>query len=274
MTVASGADALTLAREINDTAARIRDTHPARYGFFATLPSLLDTDAAIAEIDRALDELGADGVTVFTRYGADNHYLGHADFAPIWAHLDAKGAVVFVHPTHAVDTRLVNAQLPQPMIDYPHETTRAAVDMVMAGVVRRHRRCRIILPHAGGTLPYLAVRPAAMLPHTPADIGMSTDDFVEDAREFYFDVALSGNEYSLACLRAFAKEGHVLFGSDYPYAPERTIGGMNARLDAWLSAEGEREAWNWGNAERLFPRLGALRKERRGLRSSCFCGKR
>ncbi len=96
---------------------------------------------------------------------------------------------------------------------------------------------------------------------------------MEDAREFYFDVALSGNEYSLACLRAFAKEGHVLFGSDYPYAPERAIGMMNGQLDGCV-LEGEREAWNWGNAERLFPRLGALRKEKRGLRSSCICGKR
>ena len=272
-TIASGADAITLAREINDSAAQIRDSNPHRYGFFAALPSILDTDAAIAEIDRALDELGADGVTLFTRYGADNHYLGHSDFEKIWMHLDAKGAVVFVHPTHAVDTRLVNANLPQPMIDYPHETTRAAVDIVMAGIMRRYRQCKIILSHAGGTLPYLAVRPAAMLPYTPVDIGKSTEEFVEDAREFYFDVALSGNEYSLACLRAFAKEGHVLFGSDYPYAPEEAIGLMTRGLDGCM-LEGEREAWNWGNAEKLLPRLGARRKEKTGLKSSCTCCKR
>jgi hypothetical protein len=37
----------------------------------------------------------------------------------IWADLSRRDAVVFIHPTHPVDTQLVNQWLPQPMFDYP-----------------------------------------------------------------------------------------------------------------------------------------------------------
>ena len=148
----------------------------------------------------------------------------------------------------------------------------------MAGVVRRYRRCKIILSHAGGTLPYLAMRAAVMLPYIGGlnggvGGGRSTEEFVEDAREFYFDLALSGSRYSLACLREFAKEGHVLFGSDYPYAPERGIEAITEELDRCMS-EGEREAWMWGNAARLFPRIGGVQQAKGMLTSSCTCKRR
>lgn len=142
-TIAHGADAAaTLARQVNESAASIRDADPARFGFFATFPPILDdVAAALAEMAYALHELRADGVTLYTRYGTGNTYLGDAALAPIWAELNRRAAVVFIHPTGLADTHLVNASLPQPVIDYPHETGRAAVDLIMSGTVREHSRC-------------------------------------------------------------------------------------------------------------------------------------
>lgn len=82
----------------------------------------------LLKIAYALDTLGADGVTVFTRYGEGHTYLGNPSLEPIWAELNRRKCVVFVHPTHPVDTTMVNRQLPQPAIDYPHETTRTAME--------------------------------------------------------------------------------------------------------------------------------------------------
>lgn len=88
-------------------------------------------------------------------------------------------------PTHAVDTNPVNSHLPQPMFDYPQETGRTAMDLITNGILRAYPEVKIILSHAGGTLPWLINRSAALLPHTPMDIGLSTEDILGEARKFY-----------------------------------------------------------------------------------------
>lgn len=249
-------------RQANEYSAKIRSDHPEEFGFFASIPSLQDPDAAHVEIVYALDVLKADGVTLYTRYGTDNHYLGHPDFKTTWDLLDSRGAVVFVHPTHPVDTAIINPSLPQPMIDYPHETTRTAVDLITSGTVRSHPNVRIILSHAGGTLPYLADRPAAMLPYvilsTEPDATL-TEHFMEDAKSFYFDTALSSAPLTLSLLKEFARPGHVLFGSDFPYAPTPAIRLMNKFLDERESHDGDFvRSVNFQAALELFPRLAGL----------------
>ncbi|RAL13371.1 amidohydrolase family protein [Aspergillus homomorphus CBS 101889] len=249
--------AAKLARECNRYAAEIRDASPKEYGFFASVPSLFDTELALEEIRYALDVLNADGVTLFTRYGQGPNYLGHEAFAPIWAELSRRKAVVFIHPTHPQDTALINPAMPQPMFDYPHETGRTAMDLITSGRLRQHPGCKVILSHAGGTLPYLIHRAATMLPCMPPDrnIGLSRDEILETAREFYFDTAISANEVTLAALTTFAKEGHILFGSDFPNAPRDAIVRFTRfveeeALPHGVTVEGLKE-----NALQLFPRL-------------------
>ncbi|KAF4636552.1 hypothetical protein G7Y89_g1534 [Cudoniella acicularis] len=253
--VLSGPAAASLAREVNESAAEIRNADPAHFGFFAALPPLLDDiPATLAEIAYALDVLKADGVTLYTRTGPGHTYLGNPALVPIWEELNRRHAVVFVHPTHMVDTQLVNPQLPQPMIDYPHETTRAAVDLIVNNRVREYPHCKIILSHAGGTFPYLATRAAEMLP----DYGLSTklaEEFMQDARELYYDLALSGNEYTLGLLTKFAREDHILFGSDFPYAPEKTIRTHTKNFEVFEIGDMSRYEIDRGNALKLFPRL-------------------
>ncbi|KAN0117889.1 amidohydrolase family protein [Hyaloscypha variabilis] len=211
--------AATLARQSNEAAASIRDQHPTSYGFFASLPNLLDTKETLEELAYGVDTLKADGVILFTRYKNDNHYLGHPDFRPIWQELNRRKAVVFIHPTHPVDTHLVNNHLPQPMFDYPHETGRTAIDMLLSDTLSLTPDCKIILSHAGGTLPYLIDRVAGMLPYTPFSVNKTTTQILEEAKRFYFDTALSSNPGVLDLLLRFAAKGHVLFGSDFPNAP-------------------------------------------------------
>lgn len=241
-------------------AASIRDNDPTHYGFFATLPSPLNALDCIIEIAWSLDHLKADGVTLFTRYGDDNHYLGHRDFIPVWEELSRREAVVFIHPTHAVDTNLVSQSLPQPMFDYPHETGRAAMDLILSDTLRTAASgCKIILSHAGGTLPWLITRAGGMLPYTPFDVGKSTEQIVEEAKTFYFDTALSTDPLMLDLLRGFARPGHILFGSDFPYAPKESIRRFTKSLEEYQGWE-HKEEWKLverGAAEMLFPRLKA-----------------
>lgn len=251
--ILQGDDGANLARTANEICAQMRDEKPDCYGFLAALPCLLDKERASAELAYALDELRADGVTLFTRYGPDNHYLGNPDLEYIWKELDKREAVVFIHPTHAVDTNLVNPKLFQPVIDYPFETTKTAVDMLSSNILKKYPNCKVVLSHAGGTLPYLVCRPASILPYL--DPSINTSEFMDQAKSFYFDTALSGNEYTLALLKKFARPGHIIYGSDYPYASTSVVDQNTKGLNATSDIQDILNDINYKNALNLFPRL-------------------
>lgn len=83
----------------------------------------------------------------------------------------------------------------------------------------------------------------------------SAEEFMEDAARFWYDVALSGNESTLGLLTRFAAPGRILFGLDFPYAPERTVRTLTAGLDRFDMGVEVRKGVARGNAEGLFPRL-------------------
>ena len=249
--------ARALARQYNDYGVNFRKSNPSRLGFFAALPSLDDVKGCIAEIEYALDEKKADGVTLFTSYGVK--YLGHSEFKPIWEELDKRNAVVFVHPTHTPTGNWASSQLPQPVMDYPHETTRAASDLILSGRKRQNPNCKIILSHAGGTLPYLAERLQYLYTDLFTNVqvgdGPLGDKIMEDAKSFYFDTALTGTANVLNTLLKWAPQDHILFGSDYPYAPNPTIEYFTRELDKYEMDGQLRAKVNYENALKLFPRL-------------------
>ncbi|KAH8129475.1 hypothetical protein ACSS6W_002125 [Trichoderma asperelloides] len=249
-----------LARNLNEYAAKLRDSDPGSFGFFASLPDIRNTTGAIEEISYAFDQLQADGVTLFTRYGPSNVYLGHRDLEPVWAELNRRRAVVFIHPTHPVDTNLVNPQLLQPMIDYPHETTRTAMDMIMSRTLDKFPDVKVILSHAGGTLPYIITRLSTPLRKTPDlaanwKVGTNYEEATKTFRKFYYDIALSCSPQVLRTLLDTVPHEHILFGSDFPYAPAPAYPAFLEDLETFeLSAE-IRDKINYKNARSLFPRL-------------------
>ena len=241
-----------LARRCNEYLAKLRDDAPQRYGFFATLPCMTDADDFLSEVAYALDTLKADGLTLFTRYGSGHQYLGHPEFTKIWDELDRRKAVIFIHPTHPVDTVLVNPMMTQPVVQYPFETTITAVDMLVNKVPQNHPNCKIILSHAGGTLPFLFTRPASAFEPGSEE----HQAFVDAVRNFYFDTALSGSDTVLRFMQDFAKPGHLLCGSDFPYAGPQHIRHHLPNLAKFkFEREELREEIYYKNALELFPRL-------------------
>jgi predicted TIM-barrel fold metal-dependent hydrolase len=243
--------ARTGARSVNEYTAELVKNRPDRFGLFAVLP-LPDVDGALAEAAHALDELNADGVMVLSN--TQGRYLGDPEFEPLWAELDRRSAVVLVHPT-APPGPPDPALPPAPLVDFPYDTTRTALHLAMRGVPRRYPRIRMILPHAGGFLPYAAHR-LALAGHLDPDT--TPEDFLADLRRFYFDTALAGSPATLPSLLAFADPEHILFGSDFPMLPEEWGTGFDNGLDGYAGwGPGQLHAVNRGNAEALIPRLAA-----------------
>ncbi|MDT5350671.1 MAG: 6-methylsalicylate decarboxylase [Mycobacterium sp.] len=91
-----------------------------------------------------------------------------------------------------------------------------------------------------------------------ADTGRSWADILDDFSSFYFDTALSSSAAALPTLLAFAKPGHITFGSDWPFAPVAAGKLFAAGLETYPAIDaGTRSAIDRTNALTLFPRLGA-----------------
>ena len=237
-----------IARRVNDYGTALVKQNPRRFGYLATLP-LPDVRAAIAEIDRCYDVLHVDGVVLHSNY--EGTYLAEPVFNELWAALDDRQAVVFLHPTTPPSTKVL-AGIPGPIEDYPAETTRSALGLVVAGHLTRYRKTKIILSHGGGFLPYAATR-FAELKHSLAP-DRSVDSLTADMKSFYFDTALTAPS-GLPSLLAFAARGRVLFGTDYPYASEAVSKTFTKNLDEYQGfEEGELDEINRG-AGALFSRL-------------------
>jgi predicted TIM-barrel fold metal-dependent hydrolase len=242
--------ARALARSVNEFGAELLKDRPDRMGMFASIP-LPDVDAALQEAEYALDTLSADGVVLMSN--AHGRYLGEPDFEPLWAELNRRAAVVFIHPAQPALPRVDGT--PAPLLDYVFDTTRTAVNLVLNGVMNRYPDLKVILSHGGGFVPYAAYRFSA-LTSMLFDPSHDGEQILRDLKRFYFDTALASSPSSLPSLLAFAEPDHVLYGSDWPFAPEQVGTVFNHHLDTYRYAdEGHHAAINRGNAEILFPRL-------------------
>jgi predicted TIM-barrel fold metal-dependent hydrolase len=242
-------EARELARGVNEWTAGCVRERPERFGFFATL-TLPDLEGAVAEATHALDELGADGVMLPS--SASGVYLGDPSLDPLMACLEERAAVVLVHPGFLPARRMPGMQ--PGITDFPLETTRAAVNLVAHGAMRRYPRLRIVLAHGGGYLPYGCHRFAHLTPPSEHGPG-SPEEFLEDVRGFWFDTALASSPAALPSLLAVADPGRIVFGTDSPYAPPTAIRAFTDALDAYPLEPRTRAAIDRGNAEQLFPRL-------------------
>lgn len=247
----AGPAAASTARRTNEAFAELIREHPTRYGAFAVLP-LPDVAAAEAEISYALDTLNLDGLGLFTHYAGT--YLGDESFRRLLDVIAERDAVTFMHPTVPPAQDQPGFGLPPSLYEFPFETTRAIASLLYSGTLDRHPGLRLIAPHAGGTVPYLAKRLTYASTITPAVSDREPKDLLASLARIYYDTAMSANPHTLAGLSSLVGADHILFGTDYPFMPEsttiETVDGVAAFYDPSSLAQIETD-----NALALFPRL-------------------
>lgn len=241
----------SVARDVNEYAADVMASDPARFGFFATL-TLPDVDGALTELEHAFDHLHADGVVLLA--SAKGVYLGDPLFNPLMEELNRRRAVVFVHPSPLQGPGLPGVL--DYVADFLLDTTRAAINLALNGTLSTYPHIRFVLSHGGGFLPYAAARLALAFGW---DDSPTKAEKVADLRRFYFDTALSASSSALPSLLAFADPRRITFGSDWPYATPSAAAAFTNALDSFDMGEDMHAAINRGNAERLFPRLARNR---------------
>jgi predicted TIM-barrel fold metal-dependent hydrolase len=249
-------------REWNELGARICLDHPGRFGLFASLP-LPDIELAVAEIAYAYDVLGADGIGLSTNEG--DIWLGDERNGPIFAELNRRKAVVFVHPAPtsqcgAVSRAYGGDQISPPWLEFPMNTARAVLGVLAKGVTRRFPDIRFIFAHGGGTMPFLLGRIAGFIgwrtvgPERLKSI--FPDGVYTEFGKLYFECAQAYAPETMDLLRKVVPASHLLFGSDFSYFP---ISQSAAEFSA-LGLDGDTErAIGGGNAAALFPRFKNLK---------------
>ena len=151
--------AVRLARECNEDAARMIADHPSRFGAFAILP-LPDVGAAIREAEYALDTLKLEGICLLSHVG--ERHLGQPEENELYAELDRRKAVVFVHPLRNKSKNMPAYAYPSGSTELVLDTTRAIHNLLWNGTFGKYPNIRWIMPHGGGTIPFLVYRMSAM----------------------------------------------------------------------------------------------------------------
>lgn len=264
--VAGPEDSPELAQVANDGMAEVASQYPDRFpGFVAALP-MNNAEAALAEIDRAVNDLGAKGVQIFSN--VNGRPLDDPELAPVFDKMAAVDLPIWLHPTRS-------AAFPDYATEdrswydmwwafgWPYETSVAMGRIVMSGLFDRHPDVKIIAHHLGGMVPFFEGRVGPGLDQ----LGRRGDDLHEAGtlarlakrpydyfRMFYADTAVFGSVPATECGLAFFGADRVLFASDAPFDPEKGSGYIRSTLAAMdgvtASIEDKQKIYE-GNARRL-----------------------
>lgn len=210
---ATGEVGRRIARESNEYAAKLAADHGRRFGFFTCVP-MDDMEAALKEVIYGFDVLKAHGVGLFTSYSGS--WLGDSKFDPLFAELQRRKAIVYVHPTSAACCTRLIPELADTLIEYGTDTTRAIASYVFRGAARRFPDVRMIWSHSAGTMPFLIERFEGAERSAAAKAQMP-DGFRATIGRFWYDIAQASNAVSTTALRSVVPMERIVFGTDYPF---------------------------------------------------------
>jgi uncharacterized protein len=261
--IASGEAGLRLARIGNDAMAELCARHPDRFAGFVAAMSLTDVEGSLAEASRAVKQLGACGIQVFTPLAG--RPLDEQAFAPVFAAMAEFGLPIWLHParTAAMTDYAAEAKSRYEMwwcFGWPYDTSVAMSRLVFSGLFDRHPGIKIITHHCGGMIPYFDGRVGPGLDVLGARttgedysqvLALLKRPHLEYFKEFYGDTAMFGGKYGIPCGLEFFGADHIVFATDTPLGPIAPTMAVIDDLD--IDDEARRKIYV-GNAERLVKR--------------------
>jgi aminocarboxymuconate-semialdehyde decarboxylase len=259
--LAAGQVGLDLARIGNDAMAELCARHRQKFPTFVAAVSMTDIEGSVKEARRAVTELGAAGIQVFTSVAGKP--LDDPVFEPVFRTMAELDRPIWLHPgrTSAMTDYPAEPKSRYEMwwcFGWPYDTSVAMVRMVFCGLLDRYPGLKIITHHLGGMIPYydgrigpgLQVLGARTLDEDYSNVLSSLKrphlDYLHD---FYGDTALfGGGIHAVRCGLEFFGADHVVFATDTPLGPIKPTIDTIKKLDI---SETDRRKIFCGNAERL-----------------------
>jgi aminocarboxymuconate-semialdehyde decarboxylase len=218
-----------LARLANDEQAALAAKHRGRFdGFVAALP-MHDPDAAVAEADRAVTQLGAAGVQVYAN--VNGRPLDAPEFLPLFERMAQLNRPIWLHPALGMEHADYPGETASKYelwwaLGWPYETSKAMYRLVFAGVFDRWPNLKIIAHHGGGLIPMIEGRLDAGMKacgtRTPPEMrekdrtplrGKPLASF----KRFHADTATFGSAAAIECALGFFGAERMLFATDMPF---------------------------------------------------------
>jgi uncharacterized protein len=269
-----------LARLANEGMAEIVSRHPEYFpAFVASLP-MNNVPAALSEMDRAIGDLGAKGVQIFTN--VNGRPLDEPEYFPIFERMTTRYDLpIWVHPTRTAKfadypTETQSKYEIYWLFGWPYETSAFMARLVFSGMMERLPNLKIITHHLGAMAPFFDER----IGYGMDQLGSRTADEdytailrrmakrpVDYFRMFYADTSINGSASAIRCGLDFYGQDHVLFGTDCPFDPEGGPLFIRENIKAITSlklSEGDRRKMYFGNAIRMLrlelPKEAAAKK--------------
>ena len=271
--IAGPEDSPELARIANDGMAEICARHPDRFPAFVAALPMNNVAAALDEMERAIRQLGAKGIQVFTN--VNGRALDEPEFWPIFERATRLYDVpVWMHPARGANFPDYLGEKKSKFeiwwtFGWPYETSAAMTRMVFSGFFDKLPDLRLITHHMGAMIPFFDGRVGPGLDQ----FGCRTSDEdyegmlkrmakrpIDYFRMFYADTALSGSSAGIRCGLEFFGADRVLYATDCPFDPER--GPMFLRtipqaIESLNLAEDDKRKIYFGNALRLLKMDGS-----------------
>jgi predicted TIM-barrel fold metal-dependent hydrolase len=256
-----------LARLANDGMHQIVQQHPELFPCFVASLPMNNVRASLAEMDRAIGQLGAKGIQIFTN--VNGRPLDEPEFFPIFERMSRKYDLpIWVHPSRTAKWPDYPSEQKSKyemwwLFGWPYETSVFMGRMVFSGMFQKLPELKIITHHLGAMVPYLANR----VGYGMDQFGSRTSDEdyegllrkmgrrpVEFFRKFYNDTSINGWASGIRCGLDFFGTERVLFGTDCPFDPEGGplfIRETIKALDSLKLKPGDRRKLYFGNAANL-----------------------
>jgi aminocarboxymuconate-semialdehyde decarboxylase len=202
-----------VARMVNDAYADLVAKHPGRFLGFASIP-MDDPNAALRELERAMDELRMQGVVLLSNIRG--RALADPLYRPFFEEADRRRLCVFVHPMIPVAADAFTEYVLGPLVGFPFDTTLAIAKLCFAGVFKQLPNTRWLVAHAGGAVPYLMERlDSGWRDFAECRVNIDEPPSVYLKRLYYDTVTFS--PHNLRLLRDVVGADHMVMGSDYPH---------------------------------------------------------
>ena len=255
-----------LARMANDALAELCVRHGDRFPAFVAALPMNNIDAALAEIDRAVNELGARGVQLFTNVAGKP--LSAPEFRPVFRRMAALDVPVWLHPMRSANfPDYASEQTSEAEIwfsfGWPYETSACVTRLIYSKIFDELPGLKIITHHMGSMIPYFAGKINLGFrqiffgtpERNPAveDVGLEKP-VMDYFKMLYADTALNGEIAPTRCGLAFFGTSSCLFATDAPFDAEQgrgLIANTIKAVEALPISAAEREKIFTGNARSL-----------------------
>src|SRR6201991_4854976 len=245
-----------LSREVNDELAELVSTYPDRFAGFAAELDLNDVEASLAELERAVRDLGALGFQIHTQ--VMGRPVDAPAFEPVFAKAVELDCMIWLHPARSPiwPDYLSESESKYGIwwsLGWPYEPAAAMTRLVYSGHMERYPGLKVLTHHGGGMIPHFSGRLDTIQAEDQGDAfeNRFKKPALDYFRQFFVDTAMFGAPHAVQCAVEFFGPGQVLFGTDMPLGGPAVIEDTITDLQSLNLGDEDEHAVFEGNARRI-----------------------